>query len=322
MSGDVLTSFTVYGVIAAPAFQQCTDAAAYVNRTYPESYAVSIQRDVPRDFDERRAQWIAAGQLATDEHARSDVLVHNVATNAFMTAAEFLALVMLTTHYRADPSTDNAESYRARAQQSWLDFLAARDRQYCWMDVTVDDVAVGRVWFELFSAVAPLTCKNFCELCRGTSVEVTLPSASTSAAAEAGSADQAAGTRTLLTYKGTTFFRILKDAWVMAGDVTAGHSGNGGYSCYGRTFPDESFAVAHDAAGVLGMCNDGPHTNSSSFYITRRPLSWMDRKYVAFGRVMDGMSVVDAIHAVGVKHNQSPLATIVIADCGVLDPSE
>ncbi|KPI87840.1 cyclophilin 12 putative (CYP12) [Leptomonas seymouri] len=320
MSEDVITPFTVYGIIASPAFQQCTEAAAYVNRTYTESFAVTIQHEVPRDFEERRAQWVAACQLPP-EHQHCDVLVHNVSTNALMTAEEFIAEIMKSTHYRPDPSAavaSNHDSYSARAQQSWLDFLASRDRQYCWMDVTIDDAPVGRIWFELYSNMAPLTCKNFCELCRGTSVEVAPPSASTNGAA----ADHAAGTCEQLSYKGTTFFRILKDAWVMAGDVTAEHSGTGGYSCFGRTFPDETFAVAHDAVGVLGMCNDGPHTNASSFYITRRPLSWMNRKYVAFGRVMDGLAVVDAIHAVDVKHNQSPLKKIVIADCGVLDPSE
>ncbi|KAL7702899.1 cyclophilin 12 [Lotmaria passim] len=343
MSGDVLTSYTVYGVIASAAFQQCTEAAAYVNRTYPESFAVVVQRDVPRDFAERRARWAAAGHL-TAEQAESDVLVHNTSLDQFLTAKSFLAAVTASTNYHTDTSVSvagNHDSYSARAQQSWLDFLASRNRQYCWFDVTIDGAKVGTIWFELFSGVAPLTCKNFCALCRGVSVDVpasssssssvspsTAPTTTTTAAKgpAAGSnnkdSNNSNSTCTHLTYKGTSFFRILKDAWVMAGDVTGDHGGTGGYSCYGRTFPDESFAVAHDAAGVLGMCNDGPHTNASSFYITRRPMSWMNRKYVAFGRVMDGMAVVDAIHAAEVKHNQSPMAKIIIADCGVLDPSE
>jgi peptidylprolyl isomerase len=325
MSGDVVTSYTVYGLIVSAAFQQCTEAAAYVNKTYPESYAVSVQHDVPRDYEERRAKWVTEYQL-DEAHQQSDVLVHNTTTNDLLTAQQFLAAVTASTNYRADPAAlldDSPDSYLARAQQSWLAFLAARDRQYCWLDVAIDGAQVGRIWFELFSSLAPLTCKNFCALCRGTSVEVPTPPPATSSPATSEVQQLASSpTRLQLTYKGTSFFRILKDAWVMAGDVTGDHSGNGGYSCYGRTFPDETFAVPHNAAGVLGMCNDGPHTNASSFYITRRPMSWMNRKYVAFGRVMDGMAVVDAVHAVEVRHNQSPRAKIVITDCGVLDPTE
>lgn len=318
MSGDVVTSYTVYGLIASAAFQQCTEVADYVNKTYPESFAVSIQHEVPRDFDERRARWLSEGRISLDkDDLPCHVWVLNAATDTLMTANEFLALVTSTTHYRADPSAarpGNPDSYSVRAQQGWLNFLASRDRQYCWMDVTIDGAAVGRVWFELFSAVAPLTCRNFCALCRGVEMGMTMPGAA--------AADQHATAKTLITYKGTSFFRVLKGAWVMAGDVSSGHGGNGGYSCFGRTFPDETFAVPHDAAGVLGMCNDGPHTNASSFYITRRPMSWMNNKYVAFGRVMDGMSVVDAVHEVDVKHNQSPRTKVIIADCGVLDPFE
>ena len=182
MSGDVLTSYTVYGVIASAAFQQCTEAAAYVNRTYPESFAVVVQRDVPRDFAERRARWAAAGHL-TAEQAESDVLVHNTSLDQFLTAKSFLAAVTASTNYHTDTSVSvagNHDSYSARAQQSWLDFLASRNRQYCWFDVTIDGAKVGTIWFELFSGVAPLTCKNFCALCRGVSVDVPASSSSSS----------------------------------------------------------------------------------------------------------------------------------------------
>ena len=46
---------------------------------------------------------------------------------------------------------------------------------------------------------------------------------------------------------------------------------------------DENFSVKHDSRGILGMANQGRHTNGSQFYITCQPAPWMDTKYVAFG---------------------------------------
>lgn len=48
-------------------------------------------------------------------------------------------------------------------------------------------------------------------------------------------------------------------------------------------FLDESFAVQHNKRGILGMANNGRHTNGSQYYITLQPAPWMDKKYVAFG---------------------------------------
>ncbi|AYU75533.1 putative cyclophilin 12 [Leishmania infantum JPCM5] len=330
-----VTSFTVYGLVTAADFQRCAEAAAHVNDKYPESYAVVVKLELPRDFAERRAAWASAGQLPSQQQPTdtsfcesggpattasaaaaepASVLVEQHGSDSepqrLLTAETFLHNIATHTDYKPDATEDY---YTAQGKSAWRAFLASRGRQYCWMDVSVDGVAVGRVWFELYATVAPLTCKNFCELCRGTTV------ATGNTVAHSSVFDPPPSQH--IGYKGTTFFRTLKDAWVMGGDVTGAHSGNGGYSCYGRCFPDETYAVPHDAAGILGMCNDGPHTNSSAFYITLRPMSWMNGKYVAFGRVMDGMHVVDAIHAVEVRHNQAPKASIVITDCEVLDTS-
>ncbi|EPY29918.1 35 kDa cyclophilin [Angomonas deanei] len=174
------------------------------------------------------------------------------------------------------------------------------------MEVQVGGELAGRILMELYAKLLPRTTHNFCSLCSGDMDEVT---------------PQGSSEPITLHYKGTTFFRVLKDAWVMGGDVSPGHKGTGGYSIYGRYFPDESFSVAHDDAGIVGMCNDGEHTNASSFYITRKKMSWMNNHYVAFGRVIDGMDIVDRIHDTEVKHNQAPRTTITIVDCGELDVS-
>ena len=63
-------------------------------------------------------------------------------------------------------------------------------------------------------------------------------------------------------------------------------------SIYGGDFGDESFHVKHTEIGLLGMCKKKgyKHTNECQFYVTlTAPLSFMDGKFVVFGRVIQGM---------------------------------
>eukprot|EP00659_Diplonema_papillatum_P006866 gene6866-10533_t len=123
-------------------------------------------------------------------------------------------------------------------------------------------------------------------------------------------------------YKGTTVFRIVPNGWIQGGDVSnpgTMKAGSGGVSVFGDTFPDECFAVPHLDEGVLGMANNGPHTNASQFYITVARCQWMDKRYVGFGKVIDGMDHIRYIHSLPVKPNQAPTVPITITDCGVLE---
>jgi cyclophilin family peptidyl-prolyl cis-trans isomerase len=94
-------------------------------------------------------------------------------------------------------------------------------------------------------------------------------------------------------YDDTIFHRVIPGFMAQAGDPSATGIGWPGYRCSDELDPELTF----DGAGVLGMANNGPDTNGSQFFITLEAQSHLDGKHTVFGRVLEGMDVVEALAA-------------------------
>lgn len=91
-------------------------------------------------------------------------------------------------------------------------------------------------------------------------------------------------------FEGTTFHRVLDGFMAQGGDPTGTGSGGPGY-----TFVDEFSDLTFDGAGVVAMANSGANTNGSQFFITYAATDWLNGKHTIFGRVIEGMDVVDGL---------------------------
>lgn len=177
-------------------------------------------------------------------------------------------------------------------------------------DMEIGGTPAGRVTFELYKDVVPRTAENFRQLCTGepgfgyawrgtrcTSLAMVVVPLPYSPPSSTSSSPSPRSHR----YAASKFHRVIPGFMCQGGDFTLGN-GRGGKSIYGGKFDDESFkgkAGKHTGKGCLSMANAGPNTNGSQFFVCTGQTPHLDGKHVVFGKLIDGMSVIDAIEAVG-----------------------
>ncbi|MFZ1721259.1 MAG: peptidylprolyl isomerase [Microgenomates group bacterium] len=100
-------------------------------------------------------------------------------------------------------------------------------------------------------------------------------------------------------YDGIIFHRVIEDFMAQVGDPltkepgTEARWGTGGA---GYTIADEfDPTLKHDSKGILSMANRGPNTGGSQIFITHVPTPHLDGMHTVFGKVTEGLDVLDQI---------------------------
>jgi peptidyl-prolyl cis-trans isomerase B (cyclophilin B) len=94
-------------------------------------------------------------------------------------------------------------------------------------------------------------------------------------------------------YNGLTFHRVIPDFVIQGGCPNGTGSGGPGYTINCELTGENQY---HDR-GVLSMAHAGRNTGGSQFFIchSRKNTSHLDRQHTCFGKVVDGLDVIDAI---------------------------
>ncbi|MFB6106877.1 MAG: peptidylprolyl isomerase [Halobacteriaceae archaeon] len=158
----------------------------------------------------------------------------------------------------------------------------------------------GDVDVELYDERAPRTVENFVGLATG----------------DREWEDPETGeTRTDPLYDDVPFHRVIEGFMIQTGDPEGTGRGGPGYT-FDDEFHDE---LRHDGPGVLSMANRGPNTNGSQFFVTLDEQPHLDGRHAVFGRVTDGMDVVERIGAVDTDANDQPTREILLESVEVRD---
>ena len=120
-------------------------------------------------------------------------------------------------------------------------------------------------------------------------------------------------------YEGVIFHRVIAGFMIQGGDPTGTGAGGPGYSIAGE-FASNGFTqndISH-VRGVISMARtQDPNSAGSQFFIMHKDAPYLDGGYAAFGMVLEGMDVVDAIANVTTNNNDRPLEDVVIASITV-----
>ncbi|XP_037695305.1 peptidyl-prolyl cis-trans isomerase A-like [Choloepus didactylus] len=148
-------------------------------------------------------------------------------------------------------------------------------------DITMDLEPLGCISFELFADKVPKTAENFHALSTG---------------------EKGFG------YKGYCFHRITPGFMCQHGDFIY-HNGTGGKSIYGEKFNDENFILKNTGPNILSMANAGPNTNGSQFFICPAKTDWLYGNHVVFGKVKEGMNIMEALECFGSRNGKTSKIT-------------
>ena len=148
-----------------------------------------------------------------------------------------------------------------------------------------------KIKIELYPEIAPITCANFEKLVKEGF------------------------------YDGLIFHRVISGFMIQGGDPLGEGYGGPGYSIKGE-FASNGFnnTLKHERGVISWARSNNPDSAGSQFFIMHAAAPHLDGSYAAFGRVIEGIEVVDEIASVKTGANDRPVTPVVIQSITISGP--
>ena len=147
--------------------------------------------------------------------------------------------------------------------------------------ITMDSGKVIRL--ELYPETAPITVENFLDLVKKGF------------------------------YNGLTFHRIISGFMIQGGDPDGNGMGGPGYSIKGEIKSNGVDNPLKHEKGVISMARSmDPNSAGSQFFIMHEAAPHLDGQYAAFGKVIEGLDVVDEIASVETGFQDAPVEKVIM----------
>ena len=114
-------------------------------------------------------------------------------------------------------------------------------------------------------------------------------------------------------YNGVIFHRVIDGFMIQGGDPTGTGAGGPGY-----TIDDEFAESNRNFRGTISMANSGPNTGGSQFFINLVDNNYLDSAHPVFGKVIEGMDVVDAIGRAPTDSRDRPINEVKIIEAKIV----
>ena len=121
-------------------------------------------------------------------------------------------------------------------------------------------------------------------------------------------------------YDGLIFHRVIKGFMIQGGDPTGTGCGGSGENIVGEFAMNGHNNPLSHVRGVISMArSQNPNSASSQFFIMHADALYLDGQYAAFGKVVEGMEVVDEIADVATDYSDRPRIDMVMKKVTIVD---
>lgn len=121
-------------------------------------------------------------------------------------------------------------------------------------------------------------------------------------------------------YNGLIFHRVIRGFMIQGGDPSGNGMGGPGYSIKGEFRQNGVNNTLAHTRGVISMARTyEPDSAGSQFFIMHKDAPHLDGAYASFGKVVEGIEVVDKIAKVNTSRSDRPLTPVIIEKVEVID---